>query len=143
MTKSLDDNFVDWEAHVFGFGYGSGEPHTLAMLKAFFQHVGTQPDFRGYDYRELEETLSPPVTWLLINTLCHADVIEYGSSPRHGWLTEKGERLKAFVDKRNVGELCKLCCEHDDGYIHCYPNACNCGPNGHEPGRVCKNPFWQ
>ena len=37
LTKTLEDNFVDWEGHVFGFGYGTGEPHTLSALVVLVQ----------------------------------------------------------------------------------------------------------
>ena len=142
MAKTLEENFADWEGHVFGYGYGTGEPHTLAALKTFFECVGARADFRGYDYDNLERTLSPTAAWLMINALCHAGAIEYGTSPRHGWLTDKGERLKHFVGKHSVDRLVAICCERDESYIHCYPNACNCGPRGYEAGRVCANPFW-
>jgi len=26
MAKTPDENFIDWEADAFGFGYGSGDP---------------------------------------------------------------------------------------------------------------------
>ncbi len=40
MTKSLEAYFSDWEGHVFGYGYGSGEPHVVPALRRFVeQHV--------------------------------------------------------------------------------------------------------
>lgn len=144
MTKTLEESFVDWEAETFGFGYGTGEPHVLASLKGFFDALGTDHSPTAYDYEKLETAIGAPVAWLLINILCRHEthIIEYGSSPRFGWLTGEGEALKAFVDSRTVGELVDICCgsgEHD----YCAPNTCNCGPDGYEKGKNCPNPFWR
>lgn len=140
MAKSLEDHFVDWEGSAFGFGYGTGEPHTIAALKAFFGCLG-HIYAHQYDYEVVEKGLTPTVAWLMINALCRVNVIEYGSSPRYGWLTPQGERLKAFVDKHTADELYAFTNRGED-YVHCYPTACNCGPNGHVEGKKCDNPFW-
>ena len=138
MTKSQNDYFCDWESHVFGYGYGTGEEHVLRALKTFFANTTIDHDSdgpRGYSYETLEAALTPPVTWLLINTFCHADIIEYGTSPRYAWLTEQGERLKTFVDSKTIEELENICGPAPD-YYTCSPHHCNCddGP--------CDNPFW-
>ncbi|MBC8337090.1 MAG: hypothetical protein H8E39_00220 [Alphaproteobacteria bacterium] len=138
MTKTLEDYFVDWEGNAFGFGYGTGEEHTLGALKMFMEAC---PIDGGYDYRILEGKVSPTVAWLLINVLCREDILEYGTSPRFAWLTEKGKRLKTFVGGQSADDLGKII-HRDKNYIHCYPDICNCGPNGYEAGRVCQNPFW-
>lgn len=138
MAKTTEDYFSDWEAHVFGFGYGTGEPHTIGALKSFLDAI---PGKGTYAYCDLESKLGQVVVWLLINTLCHADLIEYGTSPRYGWLTTKGARLKEFVGSRSAEEL-EAMTDRDEHYDHCYPDACNCGPGGYEKGRVCQNPFW-
>lgn len=148
MTKSIEDSFRDWESNVFGFGYGSGEEHTLAALKTFLATVGEgEPEDRArcYDYKKLEAACGPQVAWLLINTLAHhrADMFNYGTSPRFGWLEPTGERLKAFVVGKTVDELVAICCEGDENYNVCYPDACNCGEGGYEKGRKCLNPFWE
>lgn len=135
MGKTLDDYFSDWENSVFGFGYGSGEPHTIPALKRF---LSTFSAGEGYDYRVIEKELGETVAWLLINTLCHWDILEYGSSPRFGWLTEKGKALKEFIDSKTAEQLIELTCREND-YTQCYPNACNCDQDGHEE---CSNPFW-
>lgn len=140
MEKTLDQNFKDWEADVFGFGYGTGEEYTLKALKDFFRF--SEKD-GSYDYTVLEKELGGTVTWLMINILGHADVIEYGTSPRYGWLTTFGKRVKDFVESKSEDELYELCTNHDSNYTHCMPDACNCGPNGYEEGRKCKNPFWR
>lgn len=137
--KTLDDYFTDWESHVFGYGYGTGERPILKALRTFF--VSIKENGRSYDYTDLEEALGPTITWLLINTLCHADILEYGTSPRFGWLTTTGQRLRAFVLSKTLDDLEALTCRDED-YDVCYPDACNCGPKGYEEGRVCQNPFW-
>lgn len=144
MTKTIEESFADWEGHVFGFGYGTGEQHTLGALKAFMAAVG-KPDLpNGYDYERLEAACGPAVAWLLINALCRhtVDIVEYGTSPRFGWLTPEGERLKAFIDSKTVDELYEITAGRPDDYVPCYPDACNCGINGYEEGRKCANPFW-
>lgn len=141
-TKSIEQNFADWESVTFGLGYGTGEPHVLRALKAFFDAFGVDDRPNSYDYERLEEAVTAPVAWLLINRLCQVDIIEYGSSPRYGWLTEEGEALKAFIASKSVGEVVDICCDRNEDNPGCYPDACNCGPNGYEEGRVCYNPFW-
>lgn len=132
--KTIEQHFADWEADVFGYGYGTGEAHTLRALKAFLAEV---PADGGYDYRLLELALTPSVSWLLINTLCAADVIEYGTSPRGGWLTENGKALAEFVGKYSVEQLATFT-DHGNDYVHCYPDHCNCTDGDCRPG----NPFW-
>jgi len=131
-AKTLDDNFRDWEGGAFGYGYGSGEPHTLAALKAFLAAI---PE-RQYDYQALETAVSPPVAWLLINRLCQINAIEYGTSPRYGWLTAQGQALKAYCDHHTAEELYAIVCGPAADYVECYPDHCNCD------GPTCSNPFW-
>lgn len=142
MTEPTNKNFADWESTAFGFGYGTGEGHVLAALKTFFETVRERDGSQVYDYRELEAAMPPATAWLLINRLCQIDVIEYGTSPRFAWLTEEGRRLKEFITSKTVDELEAICCERGDDFNVCYPDACNCGPEGYEEGRVCVNPFW-
>lgn len=143
MTKSIEHSFRDWESNIFGFGYGTGEEHTLPALKAFFELCGRGPNSgRNYDFAKLESALGATVAWLLINTLCHANIIEYGTSPRYGWLTPEGEAIKAFMAKKSIDELVELCSSRSEDETVCYPDACNCGPNGYQKGVKCPNPFW-
>ena len=141
MTKTIDENWIDWEGHAFGFGYGSGEPHTIAALKRFMELA---PVDGAYDYAVLESELTPTVAWLLINLLCRSDVdmLEYGTSPRYAWLTARGKALKAYMATKSIDDLVELTCGHDEDYAICYPDTCNCGPNGYEAGKRCPNPFW-
>jgi len=138
MERTIKDHFADWESHVFGFGYGSGEHHVLGAVKLLF---GTVPDEGGYDYREIEKVCGPEVAWLLINTLCRADIIEYGTSPRFGWLTPQGKRLRAFFADHSVDDLVGMTIREEGG-SGCYPDICNCGPDGYSPKKLCHNPFW-
>lgn len=140
-TERLAKNFADWESGVFGFGYGSGEEYTLAALRQFFTLCNGAPSGQ-YDYEILEREMGPTVAWMMINAMGHADIIEYGSSPRYAWLTEKGQALKHFVMDRPLEDLIQLTLR-DEGADHCYKDACNCGPGGYVEGRVCVNPFWQ
>jgi hypothetical protein len=131
--KTLEQHFADWEASTFGFGYGTGEEPVLTALKAFMDGM---PEER-YDYQELEKRLTPAVAWLLINALCHDDKIEYGTSPRFGWLTGTGAALARFIKDRSADQLVTATDQGDD-YIHCYIDHCNC-----DDGDCRKdNPFW-
>lgn len=139
--KSIEDSFRDWEANAFGYGYGTGEEHVITALRRFFELC--EGEHERYDYRQLETELSPVVAWLLINLLCshRLDVIEYGTSPRFGWLTDTGKRLKQFMLSRSAEELIALT-DYSCEYRNCGPDACNCGPRGYVEGRKCPNPFW-
>lgn len=131
-------HFIDWEASVFGFGYGSGEPHTLAALKSFLELCARRDGPNGvfaYDYQQMEGSLGHTVAWLMINILAHADVIEYGSSPRYGWLTQQGEMLKEFISERTVDQLYDLTSVDHENYVHCAPEYCNCDT-------PCANPLF-
>lgn len=133
--KTTNDFFADWESHVFGYGYGTGEPHVLLALKRFFAAI--PEDGTSYEYDRLEEACTPQVAWLLINALARADVIEYGTSPRFGWLTRNGKALADFVRARALSDLVKET-GRDENYDPCYPDHCNCGEGD------CRklNPFW-
>lgn len=139
MPKTLDEYFRDWESSTFGFGYGSGEPHTVPALKRFFELC---PEDSGYDYRVLETDLGPIVAWLLINALAHRDILEYGTSPRFAWLTDKGKRLKAYMAGETADNLVEIAARRSEDDNVCSPDACNCGPNGYQAGIICNNPFW-
>lgn len=141
MTKHIDESFRDWEGEAFGFGYGSGEEHVLNALQIFLLTVEPAPK-QQYDYEKLEKALGAAVAWLLINALCKDNTIEYGVSPRYGWLTPSGERLRDYVLGKTADQLVNIICNHYPDYTHCYKTACNCGERGYEAGRVCENPFW-
>lgn len=143
MPKTIEENFIDWESHAFGFGYGSGEQHVISALRSFLDAVGKRRDAdtpHGYDYHELETACGQTVAWLLINRLCQLKVINYGVSPRYGWLEPEGMKLKEFIANKTDDELIELITSADKN--ECYPDACNCGPEGYKKGRKCHNVFW-
>jgi len=144
-ARTLESYFQDWEAKTFGFGYGTGEPHIIEALRMFFTLCPTrEAGCRTYDYKALEHALTPTVAWLLINVLGHADVIEYGTSPRYAWLTPKGYRLREFVLSKTSDELVNIVCNHrEEEFFGCGPQSCNCGPEGYEAGKLCPNPFFR
>lgn len=149
--KTIDQYFADWEDHVFGFGYGTGERPILTALKTFFE---TEDERHCYDYEALEKALTPPTAWLLITLLCKADVLEYGGSPRYSWPTlDKGDRVKMFVASHTVDELVEIVHARMKAkrYVSCDPDQCTCEPGvlreGKEHGNsaenyICQNPFW-
>jgi hypothetical protein len=111
-TEVFDDKrFRAWEMKVFGCGYGTGEEHTLSALKVFLTAV---PEEGTYDFQKLEAAVTPTVAWLLISTLCHANIIEYGTSPRFGWLTPKGHALRAYVEARSVEQMYDVLMDDED-----------------------------
>jgi hypothetical protein len=129
-----DKHFVDWEGDVFGYGYGSGEPHTLGALMKFFASLDKG---RSYDSDTMEAKLGPEVFWLLINALLHADMIDYGTSPRCGWLTVKGEILRDYLAQHTVDGLCDLLCDHRGmDYVECFRDLCQCEV-------PCENPLFR
>lgn len=132
-AKSEEDYWADWESYVFGFGYGDGEAHIVPLLKRFFSAI---PASGTYDYRILESLVGAEQTWLLINILCSADIFEYGSSSRFGWLTEYGVKLKAFIEKHSAEALIAMIQNRFDSF-KCDPNICNC-----DGEKRCVSPFW-
>lgn len=142
MTKSIEESFRDWEGFVFGFGYGSGEPHVIPAVRQFFALVD---DDGRYDYQMLEADLTPAVAWLLINTFAkhRVDIIEYGTSPRYGWLNPHGKRLREFMLSKTDDELIDIATRRNENDTVCEPDCCNCGPAGYVRGKICENPFWR
>jgi len=137
--KPIDDAFADWEGSVFGYGYGTGEEHILGALVAFMEQI---KDGRSYDYRDLEVACGATVAWLLINALCHADIIEYGSSPRFGWLTPQGGLLCDYICSKTASELYQIISDRSTEYIGCGADYCNCG-SGPTDGACQNNPFFR
>lgn len=135
--KTEAQYFADWESEAFGYGYGTGEEPVLTALRAFFSAVSQDGK---YDHRKLEEAVTPTVAWLLINRLAQLDVIEYGTSPRFGWLTPHGDKLRAFCLSRSAEQLAELTATDED-YIGCFRDYCNCTASA-EHGCMDTNPFW-
>jgi len=139
-VKTLEQQFRDWEGNLFGFGYGTGEMPVLTSLRTFLEAM---PDSGSYDYKVLEKAAGETVSWLLINVLARADHIEYGTSPRYGWLTESGKALREFITARTPEQLYEIATGRPDDFsgadIPCYPEHCNCDDGDCRPG----NPFWK
>lgn len=133
-----EKHFIDWFSEHFGYGYGDGEQYILPALKGFFEAV---PNDGNYNYQEIEKKIGKAQTWFLMNILCQTRMIEYGTSPRFGWLEPKGRTLKEFLGKRTSDELYTLVMT-DDEYIRCSSTGCNCGPKGYEEGKKCDNPLF-
>ena len=126
-----DKHFIDWESHVFGYGYGTGEQYILQALKDFVDCI----PLSGYYHYEKLEQVGKTVAWLMINIFCKQDLIDYGTSPRGGWLSEKGIIFKKYLNTKTVDELYDLT-SVDEEYNHCYPDHCNCD-------KPCNNPLFK
>lgn len=132
-----DKHFKDWNAETWGYGYGTGERPILTELKRFLSILEGNKDYPGhysYWYKDIENELGKPVTWFLINDLMGADILEYGTSPRGGWLTEKGKLIKEYVDTKTVDELYEVVTDWDTET--CYRGRCHC------KGVSCDNPLF-
>jgi hypothetical protein len=140
MTKTIDEYFVDWEGDAFGFGYGTGEEFTIPALLQFFS-ICSDEKHRSYDHEILARKMGGTAAWLMINALCKADIIEYGTSPRAGWLSTEGKRLREYVIGKPCDDLIGLVCNKTEDYTPCYPSVCNCGSKSRS-GNYCPNPFW-
>jgi hypothetical protein len=105
-----EKEFKEWESEAFGYGYGTGETPILIILKTFLDSL---KDKRLYDHQDLEKIFGAGITWLLINALVKSDIIEYGTSPRFGWLTEKGEGLRDFMEGKSIEQLYEIIMSED------------------------------
>lgn len=142
--EKIDKYFTDWENHVFGYGYGTGEEYTLKALKDFMDCMEKSKfdeEILVYDHKNLYKSLGTMCTWLMINTLNHADILEYGTSPRFGWFTKKGRKLYDYLKTKTVADLYNLTTSKEEGeYYCCYPDHCNCEEL--VQGK-CNNPFFK
>jgi len=100
-------------------------------LRDFFDNLGVDfgDSFSKYGYRtkELEKCMNPTVLWLLINVLCKAYILEYGTSPRNGWLTKRGICLHEYFKTKTDDELYDIINSVDMTYNHCSSTHCCCG----------------
>lgn len=144
-AKSMDKHFTDWESHVFGLGYGTGEQYILSALKHFMDAIGRPEDDlpHAYLHDKLESAVGNTTAWLLITMLVRANIIEYGTSPRCGWLTPQGEALRTYISGKTVEDLMALTGLQIDEADFCQPDFCNCGPTGYSKIKLCHNPFWK
>jgi hypothetical protein len=74
----------------------------------------------------------------MINILCKADILDYGTSPRYGWLTyEKGKLLGDYLENKTADELYDLVMSTTEDTPMCGSNYCNC--DNRVDGEGCKN----
>lgn len=124
-----EQQFKDWEARVFGAGYGSGELPILKAVKVFFDCL---EGGRSYDYEDLEKKLGDTVTWLLINAFDKGSLIEWGTSARHGWLTSCGEYVRDFIKGKSAEELYEIVMSDGETLCMCdgeIEGHADCGKN--------------
>lgn len=138
MNKLTDKNFIDWFSENFGYGYGTGECYTIPALRKFIKEC---PEDGNYDYKVLEQKCGDVTAWLMMSVMCREGILEYGTSPRYGWLGEKGKMLREYMLNKTSDELYDLVMT-DEGYTHCSPESCNCGLNGYEESKKCDNPLF-
>lgn len=148
--RTLDSYFRDWYEEVFGYGYGSGEPHILSVIREFMRCIC---DDGKYDYEHMEQTLGGPVAWLLIDTFCRKNIIEYGTSPRVGWFEPEGMAVREYVNSKSLDDLVRIVTGYDpdgdgdgDGMNQycCCTTHCNCSEEEDEGRKngCTKNPFF-
>lgn len=108
--------FKQWESRVFGYGYGSGEEPVLKAIKVFFESLEPSDGIGNpmYDYELLEGLLGETVTWLLINAFAHNNVIEYGTSARHGWISNCALFVRDYIKDKSVDELYDILMSDED-----------------------------
>jgi len=142
FAKSDDQFFIDWESMVFGYGYGTGEQYTLHTVIKFFRSLND--DGRSYDYEKVERLLGKEIAWLMINIFCKNNLIDYGTSPRHGWLSSSGLALAKYIKSKSSEDLYHVVM-NDDAYRemdigYCNKRTCNCYPD--QMNGICRtNPF--
>ena len=138
--RVTDKHFQEWEKEAFGYGYGTGEAYILPLLHQFF---ATLPDGHAYTSERVVEYLDAAPAWLLINVLCRENILDYGTSPRNGWLTHAGELLREYVLSHSPEELYTIvAADMDPRELFCTRTFCTC-PDGVD-GQGCQNnPLWQ
>ena len=135
-TKLTDKHFIDWESHYLGAGYGTGEEHVFTAFHVFF--CSLKGPNGSYDHTVLEKELGPIAAWFLINFLVQANLVDYGTSSRHGWLTLKGRLLREYMMDKSIEDLCRIIdSAYGTGvdYIYCFPDCCQCET-------PCNNPMF-
>lgn len=75
--------------------YGEFEVYLGTFLKEVFKH-----EFKEYGFEEIKMTNDfATAYWFVLSWLNSQDMFNYGTSPRGGWLEEKGERFKKIIMK--------------------------------------------
>ncbi len=122
--KTKNEQFAEWFGEAFPYCYGTGEEHVIPALKKFMALI---PADSTYDYKVIEQEIGAFECWALINELAGMDLIEYGCSPRFGWLTAKGKRLQQFVFENTEDAMLEALGEVTEDSPSCATHYCNCG----------------
>lgn len=114
-----DIEFCRWEGDCFGFGYGTGESF---VIEALCDAMKVIPLEGAYNHEDIQREVGGKVCWLLINALCKYpgdkrlakdSIIEYGTSPRFGFLSSFGRELKEFMEGKTAGQLVDILDNYD------------------------------
>ena len=113
MPEAIDD--IAWLADVLEEShllfYGELEACLDTFLPRLFAY-----DFPAYGFGHVPMTEDFAMAyWLFVSWACQADLLEYGSSPRGAWLTEKGKRFKRIIQgyEHPIQKACKLTYQRD------------------------------
>ena len=102
-----EKGFIEIDDAVFGFGYGDeGDGAVWGAVKEYLSHK--ESDCNIICTGLAGEKIGGVVVWLIVNAFIHHDLLDYGTSPRVPWLTEKGIALKEFIETKTVEELCAI-----------------------------------
>jgi hypothetical protein len=105
-SVAMDEReFCTWYGDTLGYGYGTGDVHFCHALVTFLRHCR---ETGSYTYTTMQDALGEAAFWFFLNTLCHAGLVDYGTSPRYGWLSEEGKRLADFVKDYDADRLYNL-----------------------------------
>lgn len=85
-----------------GWGNYGSEQALCVSLKDFLDSI---PLDCGYDHELLATKVGAAFAWSLIYQFVALGWINYGTSPRYGWLEGDGVWLKAFVATRSADDL--------------------------------------
>ena len=95
MTETVDD--IAWLADVLEEShllfYGELEVYLDTFLKRVFSHELSDYGFGRVPMAHNFAT----AYWLFVSWAVHADLLEYGTSPRGAWFTDKGKRFKRIL----------------------------------------------
>lgn len=122
-VKSDDEVFKDWFNDTYGYGYGTGEKPILTAIMIFLGNCSSNEN-HIYSYDEIEKVIGKAATWMLISVFCKQDLVDYGTSPRFAWLTEKGKWLLNYLKGKSLQYLYSLVMYNS--FSECSSEYCNC-----------------
>lgn len=92
------------ELFPFECGYGTGEQYTIPIMYKFMELLAE----RSYDFQVMSVAFGEVTTWVLIELLARCDLIDWGTSSRFGWITERGEQLRDMMRKFTQEEMYEI-----------------------------------